>query len=419
MKKSLVFLILSLAFAACNSVDESVEEFPAAASGRKSVSAAAGVLNLPDSYPQPAQAYPDVPKTLHTFPNGIEVEMTPDSIYILGGDIILSPEQVARLEASGSRSAVNTDFAAKWPWGKIPYVVSADIQGTNLNNVMYAIQVWNMAGTGVELVEGRGSGDYVEFVLTTNMSASSVGKVGGRQRIFLAPPKESTIIDFGNVLHEIGHTVGLFHEHARSDRDDYVTIDFNNIKRNQWHNYQKYSVLGEHGLDFGTFDFYSIMMYPSLGMEFAVDDKIPVMTKKNGAYINEYQRDYLSYGDVEGVQLLYGPPYGRIKMELIDEDYSETWSWDKTERTYSNKIYFYEDKERTIPTILNSPRLITVRLEHRDDEHMIPDYIYSCFLVEAGAEYVDLGETYMLEENSYGDLIDYEYNNYSFVGAGF
>lgn len=419
MKKPLVFLILSLAFAACNGIDESVGELPAVASGGESVSAAAGVLDLPDSYPQPAQAYPDVPKTLHTFPNGIEVEMTPDSIYILGGDIILSPEQVARLEASGSRSAVNTDFAAKWPWGRIPYVVSADIQGPNLNNVMYAIQLWNMAGTGVELVEGQGSGDYVEFVLTTDMSASSVGKVGGRQRIFLASSEENGIVDFGSVLHEIGHTVGLFHEHARSDRDDYVTIDFDNIKQNQWHNYQKYSVLGEPGLDFGTFDFSSIMMYPSLGMDFAVNNSIPVMTKKNGGYIYEYQSSTLSYGDIEGVQLLYGPPYGKIEREIIDESYSDTWSWDKTERTYSNKIYFYEDKERTIRTVLSNPRWITVRLEHRDDEHMVPDYIYSCFLVEAGAEYVDLGETYMLEENSYGDLIDYEYNNYSFVGVGF
>lgn len=412
MKKSLVFLILSLAFAACNSVDESVEELPAAASGRKSVSAAAGVLNLPDSYPQPAQAYPDVPKTLHTFPNGIEVEMTPDSIYILGGDIILSPEQVARLEVSGSRSAVNTDFAAKWPWGRIPYCVNANVQ--DRTNIDAAIAHWEMY-TSISFVEiTQKTGDYVEFVQTADSNNSYVGKIGGRQEIQLAYP-----IKKGVVIHEIGHTVGLYHEHARSDRDDYVTIIPDNIIPEKLHNFQKYTAIGDPGLDIGYFDFNSIMMYPSWAFSIETTSlTYPTIVDKEGHYIF-LDAQSLSWEDVQGIKVLYGPPYGRIEAELIDEDYSETWSWDKTERTYSNKIYFYEDKERTVRTVLNSPRLITVRLEHRDDEHMVPDYIYSCFLVEAGAEYVDLGETYMLEENSYGDLIDYEYNNYSFVGAGF
>ena len=31
-------------------------------------------------------------------------------------------------------------------------------------------------------------------------------------------------------MHEIGHTAGLYHEHQRSDRDDFVRIFLRNVR---------------------------------------------------------------------------------------------------------------------------------------------------------------------------------------------
>lgn len=54
--------------------------------------------------------------------------------------------------------------------------------------------------------------------------ASFVGCRGGDQPLYI-----SKSCSVGNLGHEIIHTLGLHHEHTRKDRDQYITVQWQNI----------------------------------------------------------------------------------------------------------------------------------------------------------------------------------------------
>lgn len=66
--------------------------------------------------------------------------------------------------------------------------------------------------------------DYVQYIVDDGCY-SYVGRSIGRQPISIGRGCEYK----GIAIHEMLHTVGFFHEQSRTNRDDYITIDFKNI----------------------------------------------------------------------------------------------------------------------------------------------------------------------------------------------
>ena len=62
--------------------------------------------------------------------------------------------------------------------------------------------------------------DYIEFIRKDKGCHTAIAKQGGRQTVNLGSLCETV----GIVAHELGHTIGFWHEQSRPDRDHYVTL---------------------------------------------------------------------------------------------------------------------------------------------------------------------------------------------------
>lgn len=70
--------------------------------------------------------------------------------------------------------------------------------------------------------------NFIVFQSSKSGCWSSVGRQESGQVINLQNPG---CLSHGTIIHEILHALGFYHEHSSSDRDDWVTIVWDNISR--------------------------------------------------------------------------------------------------------------------------------------------------------------------------------------------
>merc|ERR1712181_49219 len=208
------------------------------------------------------------------------------------------------------------DQKYRWQNGKIPYHISKDFEG----------MVWTkrMIKQAISRLEERtrvGSKPCLQFVEYTPKEGddtdyinliqaggcwSHVWRQGvnfdpndtGRQNLSLANGCWSA----GTIMHEFLHAAGFWHEQSRTDRDDYVTINWENIPKDKHHNFLKYTFKETDDLN-RPYDYGSVMHYGGYG--FAIDKNVPTIIPRDPkAKIG--QRTHLSANDIKEIQLYYG-----------------------------------------------------------------------------------------------------------------
>jgi len=163
-------------------------------------------------------------------------------------------------ESDPAHISADSERPLPWPDGIIPYDFSKlteDQQAT----VMQAMQRWMNTGARIAFVPRTSQAAYINFTGRTD-AGNNTSQTGFKA----APRTDINITAFwwrqGEWMpaHELGHVLGFHHEHARWDRDAYVTIHYEHIKDGRSADYDW--IPKTNWLVSSTpYDYYSIMHY--------------------------------------------------------------------------------------------------------------------------------------------------------------
>lgn len=333
-KMKLVYLLPALAlFASCSK--DPVDEIEEVNTSELAVETAAA-----DEMTEVATENPGAVTNVYYAGQKIPVEEF-NGDYVYQGDILIHKEMASNQEVKlvyekGETPVANKSVgrtSARWPNNTVYYAVDSNLD--NKTRVYDAIKHWE-SNTNIEFVERSSESNYVYFVSGSGCS-SYIGMIGGKQNITL-----SSSCSTGNTIHEIGHAIGLWHEQSRVDRQDYITINYDNIQSGREHNFQTYAQQGFDGNEYtNALDFGSIMMYGSYSFS---SNGQPTIVKKDGSTFN-IQRSGLSSGDKTGINNMY--PYSSGGTEPVEPVYvnGETYTVEGliVLRMY-NRWYYYHSK---------------------------------------------------------------------------
>ncbi len=233
----------------------------------------------------------------------LDYEVKPNGDSIFEGDIILGEiDQISQLSNNVTTLSALSDPGLLslfrkgnhlWPKGIVRYSIDPGLTATTKSSIMKALSHWQLR-TNLRFEEITGtSGNHIRFVSDPGGCSSSVGMVGGRQFIKLA-----TACSTGNIIHEVGHAIGLGHEHIRNDRDSYITVNAQNIKPNMESQFSRKPAIYTNR---GPYDYGSIMHYEKYA--FSKNGQPTIVATHPGVTFG--QRQGLSAGDILSVTDAY------------------------------------------------------------------------------------------------------------------
>jgi len=195
---------------------------------------------------------------------------------------------------------LNTD--RRWPNAEVPFVINSVFNTAERQRILMAIDEFH----NKTLITFRQYNPWTDrdFIYITGQNdgcRSFVGRIGGRQQLNL---ERNDCLLHGNILHQLMHALGFFHMHTATDRDNYVTINWDNIEpgRKIFFFIQSATLTTSFGV---PYDYDSIMHWGPYA--FSGNGNRTIEPKDPNAQIG--QRDGLSEKDIERIARMYGTTY--------------------------------------------------------------------------------------------------------------
>jgi uncharacterized protein (TIGR03437 family) len=213
---------------------------------------------------------------------------------LVEGDILLAPlaemrgiPAAAKTAPDKAATAVNATYRL-WQDGIVYYSIAQDME--DVERIFEAFRHWEQA-TPIRFQQHTNQPNYVTFQPTYSGCNASVGAGAGVVNL-------SWECDVPATIHEIGHTLGLWHEQSRIDRDRWLHVRYENIAPEYRDQYDQ-QILD--GADIGPYDFGSIMHYSAFG--FSQNGGLTMQSKPAGIPIGEAVG--VSALDIQAIHALY------------------------------------------------------------------------------------------------------------------
>jgi hypothetical protein len=235
------------------------------------------------------------------------------------------------------------DLDRRWPDGVVNYIVSGAVSPADRDTIEMGMKFWSLRSR-VQFVEGPAADTVVILPSDDAASWSETGRFGGSQPLYWAAGD-----DLVTAIHELGHTLGLRHEHNRSDRDNHIEVCWLNIHPT----YVPYFQLEDADVDLLTpYDDNSIMHYYRRSAHVAeVDPNVQDLGTGSirrlgepgcfepivGLGLPEFRGNDLTAEDINAVNLMYGTPLA---------------SAEAGDKLGSSVIFSYMDGEDSWPEIV-------------------------------------------------------------------
>jgi hypothetical protein len=206
------------------------------------------------------------------------------------GDVMLGKPKTPDFPMSGFIEAPALNL---WESGEIPFAIHSTLP--NPERVLRVIAYFQKY-TPVQFVPYNGQPDAIVFMPGPELCLSYLGRVGGNQPIYLSDGCGDR-----EIAHELMHALGFVHEHSRSDRDQFVQVNWDNVIEGREAQFEKVpdEIMGPQRNR--PFDFQSVMIYPD--KSFAKNPELPTIQSlsdpiapvPSGLSAEDIQRIYTMY----------------------------------------------------------------------------------------------------------------------------